>query len=156
MTKALILLGATAALTAALAVPAGSDVPPPPPTEKVVIAPQQTCDDVKLSIYFPAHEAMMSSYALRTISAAGERLEGCAVTEINTNVVSEESHTDEALADLSRARAEAVLQALQTNGIYSPETSTDYTNVSIDPRGAAAPMARRVEVQVKATPGYGL
>lgn len=156
MKTAYIALGASACLAAILAAPATSDVPPPPPSEPAVIPITQACDDVEMSIYFPAHEAMMSSYALRTISAASNRLDGCAITEIKANVISEESHTEEDLARLSEARANAVLQALRSNGIYTADTQTDFSHIKIDAATHTRPMARRVEVSVKAVPSFGL
>jgi outer membrane protein OmpA-like peptidoglycan-associated protein len=156
MKTAYIALGATACLAAILAAPATSDVPPPPPSEPAVIPITKACDNLEMSIYFPAHEAMMSSYALRTISAAGDRLDGCAITEIKADVISEESHTEEDLARLSEARATAVLQALKSNGIDSANTQTDVSHMRIDTATYTRPMARRVEVSVKAVPSFGL
>lgn len=155
MKPAYIALGAAICMTAVLAAPATSDTPAPPPQTKVFTPVSNSCDDVSLSVYFPAHETMMSSYALRTISAAGDRLEGCSVQAINANVVSEEGHTEEALARLSEARADAVIQALNSNGISSPETHREYANVPVDAQSPARPMARRVVVTVKASPAYG-
>lgn len=156
MKNAYIALGAAACLAAILAAPATSDVPPPPPSEPAMIPISKTCENVEISIYFPAHEAMMSSYALRTISAAGDRLDGCAITQIKADVISEESHTEEDLARLSEARANAVLQALVSNGIYAADTQTDFSHMKIDTTTHTRPMARRVEVSVKATPSFGL
>ena len=53
-----------------------------------------------MSVYFSAYESMLSSYSMRAVNAASERLAGCAVTEINAEVVSEEAHDDEDLAAL--------------------------------------------------------
>ena len=147
------LIGATAAL------PAVSDAPKPPPAKPVYIAHKPACEDMKLSIYFPAYETMMSSYSIRALNAATNSLEGCAVTDIDVAVVSEEAHTEAELANLSEARAAAVLEALSARGIYAPRIETNFAQVNANAADAdvqAEPMARRVDVTLDVKPVYGL
>ncbi|KCZ89515.1 hypothetical protein [Hyphomonas johnsonii] len=151
------LAGLTIAATAA-AIPASAEVPPPPPAVKADITPQKACDDISMSVYFPAYESMLSAYSMRAVNAASDRLTGCAVTVIKADVVSEEAHSDPAFATLSEARAEAVLDAFHARGIRAPDISMDVTP-KIDatlPAGTTAPLARRVDIVLTAEPGFGL
>lgn len=147
------LVGALAAL------PAVSEAPKPPPAEPVYIARKPVCEDMKLSIYFPAYETMLSSYSVRALNAATDSLEGCAVIDIDVSVVSEEAHTDAELAQLSEARAAAVLQALSDHGVFAPRIETNFREVNAktaNAEGQAEPMARRVDVSLDVKPVYGL
>jgi outer membrane protein OmpA-like peptidoglycan-associated protein len=110
MKRALITPTIAALATVGLAFTAAADTPVPPPTERVSVEQINTCDDLEVTVYFAAHDAMMSSYSYRTIEAASDQLSECAVTSIEARVISEEAHTDESLAKLSEARANAVLQ----------------------------------------------
>ena len=144
---------------ALVALPAVSDAPKPPPAEPVYIARKPVCEDMKLSIYFPAHETMLSSYSVRALNAATDSLDGCAVTDIDVAVVSEEAHTDSEMAQLSEARAAAVLQALSDRGIYAPRIETSFSQVNANAASAevpAEPMARRVDINLDVKPLYGL
>lgn len=147
------------ALAAAAALPAMSDAPPAPPTKKVYVARKPACEDLNLSIYFSAHESMLSSYSVRTLNAASDLLSGCAVTDIDVSVVSEEAHTDADLSHLSEARAAAVLEALSARGIYAPRIQTSFEQANAAAASAETmkePMARRVDVRLEVKPVYGL
>ena len=151
---------ALAGLTVAAVIqaPAFGQVPPAPPTVPAQITHEKTCEDVTVSVYFPAYETMLSSYSMRAVNAASDRLAGCAVTEINAEVVSEEAHSNEDFAALSEARATAVLDAFSARGIRAPDVHTDITpkvDAAMRMR-AKAPLARRVDVVLTAEPGYGL
>ncbi|MCA8892625.1 MAG: hypothetical protein KDA56_12565 [Hyphomonas sp.] len=144
---------------ALVALPAVSDAPKPPPAEPVYVARKPVCEDMKLSIYFPAYETMLSSYSVRALNAATDSLDGCAVTDIDVAVVSEEAHTDSEMAQLSEARAAAVLQALSDRGIYAPRIETNFSQVNASAASAevpAEPMARRVDINLDVKPLYGL
>ncbi|MEO1965701.1 MULTISPECIES: hypothetical protein [Hyphomonas] len=144
---------------ALVALPAVSDAPKPPPAEPVYVARKPVCEDMKLSIYFPAYETMLSSYSVRALNAATDSLDGCAVTDIDVAVVSEEAHTDSEMAQLSEARAAAVLQALSDRGIYAPRIETNFSQVNANAASAevqAEPMARRVDINLDVKPLYGL
>lgn len=145
-------------VAAVMQAPAFAEVPPAPPTQPADIPHAKSCEDVSMSVYFSAYESMLSSYSMRAVNAASERLAGCAVTEINAEVVSEEAHDDEDLADLSQARAAAVLEAFNARGIQAREVHTDISpkvDVAM-PVGTNAPLARRVDIVLTAQPGYGL
>ena len=147
------LIGMTAAL------PAVSDAPKPPPGKPVYVARKPACEDMKLSIYFPAYETMLSSYSVRALNAATNQLDGCAVTDIDVQVVSEEAHTDADLAKLSEGRAAAVLEALTARGIFAPRIETSFQRVNATAASAETPvepMARRVDVTLDVKPIYGL
>ena len=145
-------------VAAVILVPAFGQVPPAPPTVPAKISHEKPCEDVTMSVYFPAYESMLSSYSMRAVNAASDRLAGCAVTAIKADVVSEEAHSDEDVAALSEARAAAVLDAFNARGIRAREVHTDITP-KVDaamPMSAKALLARRVDVVLTAEPGYGL
>lgn len=158
--RALFAAAGLGLIGAAAALPAVSDAPKPPPAKPVYIAHKPTCDDMKLSVYFPAHETMLSSYSVRTLNAATNQLEGCAVTDIDVSVVSDEARTDSEMAKLSEARADAVLAALSARGVFAPSIKTSYEPVSMADASAAdiptEPMARRVDLTLDVKPVYGL
>ena len=159
MKRALFAAAGLGLIGAAFALPAVSDAPKPPPAKPVYIARKPACEDMKLSIYFPAYETMLSSYSVRALNAATNRLEGCAVTDIDVAVVSEEAHTDAELAKLSEARAAAVLEALSSRGIFAPKIETSFQQVNATAASADAqiePMARRVDITLDVKPIYGL
>lgn len=145
-------------VAALMQMPAFAQVPPPPPTTPATIPVTKSCEDVSLSIYFPAYETMLSSYSMRAVNAASDQLAGCAVTEIKAEVTSEEAHTDEGLSHISEARATAVLNAFSARGIRAGDIETDVTPVTVTttPAGQKATLARRVDVVLTAEPGYGL
>ncbi len=143
----------------ALAFPAQSDAPKPPPSKPVYVAHKPACEDMELSIYFPAYDSMLSSFSARTISAASDSLDGCAVTDIKVDVVSEEALTDETMAHLSEQRAAAVIEALADRGISAQRVKTNYVKINAAAAGAKVmtePMARRVDLKLDVKPGYGL
>tara|TARA_R110000787_G_scaffold4801_8_gene18334 strand:- start:433 stop:921 length:489 start_codon:yes stop_codon:yes gene_type:complete len=145
-------------VAALMQVPAFAQVPPPPPTTPATIPFTKACDDVTLSVYFSAYETMLSSYSMRAVNAASDQLAGCAVTEIKTEVVSEEAHSDEDLTNISQARAAAVLDAFNARGIRASDVRTDITPVIVAtvPVAQKATLARRVDVVLTAEPAYGL
>ena len=141
-------------VAALMQVPAFAQVPPPPPTTPATIPFTKACDDVTLSVYFSAYETMLSSYSMRAVNAASDQLAGCAVTEIKTEVVSEEAHSDEDLTNISQARADA----FNARGIRASDVRTDITPVIVAtvPVAQKATLARRVDVVLTAEPAYGL
>ena len=150
MKRALFAAAGLGLIGVAAALPAVSDAPKAPPA---------VCEDMNLSIYFPAYETMLSSYSVRALNAATDSLEGCAVTDIDVEVVSEEAHTDAELATLSEARAAAVLEALSARGIFAPSVETNFQQVNATAALAETPvepMARRVELKLDVKPVYGL
>lgn len=126
---------------------------PAPPQQKVTYETTPSCDDVQLSVYFSSYDAMLSDYARNSIAAASDQLKGCAITEIDARVTSEEAHTDEDKGNLSEHRAEAVIAAFQADGLEPRTVSYQVTDAT---RDGTSLMARRVEVTVKATQGHGL
>lgn len=130
---------------------------PAPPQSPVNTQVQPICEDVSLSVYFSAYETMLSSYARHALSNAHDTLKNCAITSIEAVAVSEESHNDEAMADLSTTRAIAVIDALAANGIDAPQTEFRIAPVSETHKGQPATiLARRVDVTLHAAPGHGL
>lgn len=145
-------------VAALMQMPAFAQAPPPPPGSPITIAFTKPCENVSLSIYFPAYETMLSSYSLRAVKAASDQLAGCAVTDIKAEVVSEEAHTDEGLTHISEARATAVLNAFSARGIRASDVEADITPATVTraATGKKAMLARRVDVVLTAEPGYGL
>jgi outer membrane protein OmpA-like peptidoglycan-associated protein len=159
MKRALFAIAGLGLMGATLALPAVSDAPKAPPAKPVYVAHKPVCEDMTLSIYFPAYETMLSSYSVRALNAATNSLEGCAVTDIDVSVVSEEAHSDSELAQLSEARAAAVLEALSDRGVFAPRIETSFQQVNATAASAETqvePMARRVDVKLDVKPIYGL
>jgi len=142
----------------ALAFPAMSDAPKAPPTEPANIPFEKSCGDIELSVYFSSQESMLSSYSMRALNSAGDQLAGCAVSGIHASVISADADGSETAAHLSEARAAAVLDALTSRGIRARAVSTDFVPISETTMSddVSLPMARRVDLTVKASTGYGL
>ena len=139
-------------LAIALAMPAFAQTLPAPSAAR-------TCNDMQVSIYFPAYETALSPQSDRVIDAAAEQLKGCQVQAVSVEVLSEEAHTDEDAAALSEARAETVIAALLANGIEPSRFEADMTRVNAAAASAAPmvePMARRVSIAFEVGPGYGV
>ena len=157
MKRARIISGLSIAAIA-LAFPAMSDAPKAPPTEKAYIPHKQACEDVQMSVYFPSQESMLSSYSMRALNSASDQLAGCAISGIEASVVSADAKGSKSAAQLSEARAAIVLDALTARGIRARNVRTDFIPISEAHLSddVALPMARRVDLTVKASPGFGL
>lgn len=142
----------------ALAFPAMSDAPKAPPTKPVHVPHENNCTDMKISVYFSTQESMLSSYSMRALNTAGDQLAGCSVTNIHASVISADAKGADAAANLSEARAAVVLDALSARGIRARNVQTDFVPVADVPlpENTAFPMARRVDLTVRADKGYGL
>lgn len=142
----------------AMVFPAMSNAPKAPPTEVYTPPVQQACQDMTFSVYFPTHEAMLSSYAQRALNTAGDQLAGCTIRDIQARVISADAASDTGAVQLSEARAAIVLDALSSRGIRARTIQTEYVPSAelISVQDTSLPMARRVELSVKAEPGYGL
>ena len=55
-------------------------------------------------------EAVLSSYAVRSLNTAGDRLAGCSISNIEAKVISADSTDTERSTTLSEARAAVVLK----------------------------------------------
>ena len=157
--KTALFAAAGLGLAAAAGLPSKSDTLPAPPTQPAYVAHKPSCDDTKLSIYFPAHESMLSSYAIRALNATGDSLSGCAVTNIDVSVVSSDGAQAADRSRLSQQRASAVLEALADQGISAPRVETNYLPVKAvaeDGPALVEPMAGRVDVSLEVKPVYGL
>ncbi len=142
----------------ALAFPAMSDAPKAPPIEPVHIPYEKTCQDTQITVYFSKQEAVLSSYAARSLNTAGDQLAGCAVSDIRASVISADAPDESAATSLSEARAAVVLEALNARGIHARDIRTSYVpSAEAHPSETRAlPLARRVDLTVSATTGYGL
>lgn len=157
MRRAQILAGFSIAAIA-LAFPAMSDAPKAPPLEPMHVPFVKTCQDTKITVYFSKQESVLSSYAARSLNTAGDQLAGCAVSDIQARVISADASDDSAATSLSEARAAVVLEALNARGIRARDVRTNFVPAAeATPTEALTfPMARRVDLTVKATTGYGL
>lgn len=141
----------TTALTAIiLAAPAIADVPPAPPETPVEVSYEQACEPVSLTIYFGDEAGEITPQALATINAATDQVEGCAVTEIKATAMAADADTGRELLAMSEARADAVLEAFASAGLWAKDVRTDIVlaSDSAQPERAVMPLARRVEVQL--------
>ena len=157
MKRAQLLAGFSIAAIA-LAFPAMSDAPKAPPSEPVRVPYEKTCQDRQITVYFSKYESVLSSYAVRSLNTAGDELAGCAVTDIQTRVVSADAADDSEAANLSEARAAVVLEALNARGIRARDIHTDFVpaHLANPSEDLTVPMARRVDLTVKASTSYGL
>ena len=141
----------------AFAMPALPQVAPAPPLEAAPAA-APVCDNMKLDIYFPAHDADLTPQSASVIEAASDHLKGCYVAAVSLDVLSEEAHTDEGAADLSQARANTVITALIAKGVEPLAFKADFRRVDAAAPGAAPmaePMARRVSVSFEVRNRFG-
>ena len=142
----------------ALAFPAMSDAPKAPPTQAVHIPYEKNCEDMQFTVYFSAHEAALSSYAMRALNTAGDQLAGCSISDIQATVISADAPKPGSAPRLSEERAAIVIDALSARGIRARDIRTDFiqaseANLSDE---MVYPLARRVDLNVKASTGYGL
>ncbi len=142
----------------ALAFPAMSDAPKAPPQQPVAVPYEKACEDMEFTVYFSSQETVLSSYSMRALNTAGDRLAGCAISDIEATVISADATTSGPGARLSEARAALVLDALTARGIRARDVRTDFVPASEAhiSDAMAMPMARRVDLKVKASTGYGL
>ena len=157
MKRAQILSGFSIAAIA-LAFPAMSDAPKAPPLKPVLTPYEKACQDTHITVYFSKQESVLSSYAVRSLNTAGDQLAGCAVSDIRASVVSADASDETAATSLSEARAAVVLEALNARGIRARDIRTDFVSASEADlsEDIVFPLARRVDLTVKASTGYGL
>ncbi len=142
----------------ALAMPALAQMPFAP-LEGAAPAASPACANMRVAVYFPAHDTGLTPQSERVIDEASQQLKGCRVKAVAVNVLSEEAHTDEDAAALSEARATNVMAALFENGIEPDIYKADYSRMDAAAPGAVPmvePMARRVSVEFEVGPGYGV
>ncbi|KCZ51375.1 hypothetical protein HY29_05780 [Hyphomonas beringensis] len=142
----------------ALAFPAMSDAPKAPPMEPVKVPYEKNCEDMQITVYFSNQDAALSSYSMRALNTAGDQLAGCTISDIQATIVSADAASSGPTARLSEDRAAVVLDALTARGIRPQDIRTDFVPVSETQLSdtIALPMARRVDLKVKAKAGYGL
>ena len=80
------------------------------------------------------------------------------MSDIQARVISADASDDSAATSLSEARAAVVLEALNARGIRARDVRTNFVPAAeaAPPEALTSPMARRVDLTVKATTGYGL
>lgn len=140
------------AMTIAVALNGATDLPAPP-TEPAPAVETQTCDNIQMSIYFAAHDSMLSSYSRRAIDMISERLDGCTIKAVDARVSAEEAHTDEALSELSETRVNAVFQALEDSGVEIVASRSDAYPLMYTNRDEANMLFnRRVVLRIEAAP----
>lgn len=157
MRRAQILAGLSIGAIA-LTFPAMSDAPKAPPAEPVHVPFEKSCEDTQITVYFSNQEAVLSSYAVRSLNTAGDQLAGCSISNIQADVISADSAKGQLATSLSEARAAVVLDALNARGIRARDVHTNFVPVSELSASdtASLPMARRVNLTVSASKGYGL
>lgn len=140
----------TALITAVAFLPAMAfaDTPPAPPQSPASAAETVTCDTLDLTLYFQDESAELTDEAKAVIENMGDRLSGCAVTEIDARALSEDGDVS-----LASARAEAVEDAMIHAGIEPAASTTDIVMRRQSGQGAPI-LARRVELTIKAIRAY--
>lgn len=151
-------LAAAATLAAACGLPALAADDTAEPVQ-LAQATNAQCRDMTLAIYFRAFDSTLTPQSEEVIAEAGQQLQGCQITAVSVNVLSEEAHTDEDAALLSEARADSVMESILDHGIDAGAYEADYSRLAVTAPSAkrmAEPMARRVNVAIEVQPRVGV
>ena len=134
-----------------IALPAWAEAPITPSETPVTIAYEQVCGDISLSVYFESNSAELSSMSRLALEASLDQIQAdCAVTEIQTTTLSNDTVSDGDNLTLSQARSESVLESVAAAGVWAANVQSDIVinRVNNRPDTAHTPLARRVEIQI--------
>lgn len=113
-------------------------------------ADSAACEPTDVTLYFADGATDLSEHAEAALEAELERIEHCDVLTIDAYAVSNDASTSTGAVSLSSARAAAALSAVSEAGVLVP---VDMISVSYEPvDGVRAPIARKVEMTLVATP----
>lgn len=104
------------------------------------------CAPLTSTIYFAADQAELSSAAMAALEAQAAIKKGCVISTIQTTATSTDGDSN-----LSELRSAAVVSALSSLGIASPETKTLIGN---KPDGRLIATARQVDILVTTRPAF--
>jgi outer membrane protein OmpA-like peptidoglycan-associated protein len=113
-------------------------------------AGQGRCHDAQLTLYFDTGSDTLTDDGRKLVALSARRLQSCQVKELQLLGLSDPSGSPEANLQLSKRRADTVLDAFVRAGVPAPH----YTLVAkgeqgaVAPNGAVEPVRRRVDVTV--------
>lgn len=110
------------------------------------------CHDTTVSLYFESASDTVSDVGLQIIDATSKHLRGCKVSEIKLLGLSDATGSPSDNLDLSKRRADHVLDAFVRAGLPVPKYTLVAAggNGAVTPQGAVEPLRRRVDVTVSA------
>ncbi|MEM1390490.1 MAG: hypothetical protein AAGG45_05365 [Pseudomonadota bacterium] len=144
MFKLIMMIAIMSGFTAA----ASADVLPKPPSAKYIPAESQSCEPIKMSLYFQNGEAILSSYARRVIDDARSQLEGCQI--IDVDMVAQVSDARNPIEEtvIGQDRLAIVASVLRDQGLLHDDPAS--ARIESAPTEQRLPMTRRVDVTVSA------
>jgi outer membrane protein OmpA-like peptidoglycan-associated protein len=109
------------------------------------------CRDTTVTLYFETGSDAVSDVGGQIIGVTASRLKRCRVTEITLLGLADPSGSPQSNLDLSKRRADHVLDAFVHAGLPVPKYTlvAAGANGAVDAAGAVEPVRRRVDVTVK-------
>ena len=134
---------------AILTTPVWTESPSPPPEIPALASYEPECKPVSISVYFAEDSADITPQARKALETTIDEVDGCVVTKIETTTISEDADANSGLLKLSENRADNVLEAIASTGIWAEEVQSDIVlaRSTNRPDTAARPLARRVEIE---------
>jgi peptidoglycan-associated lipoprotein len=139
---------ATAGLCAALAMAGCSTVRN---ARDRIVKPQARCADLTVQIYFEPDSAEVTSEGRAVLRAAAAQAKPCGVQSVSVLGLADASGAPQASLELSKRRADAVVQALAATGLPAAEFDTAAAGQagSVTAGGDTRPLRRRADVTLK-------
>ena len=108
------------------------------------------CHDTTVSLYFDTGSDAVPDLGLQIVGATAKRLRQCRVREIRLLGLADSSGSPEANLDLSKRRADHVLDAFVSAGLPVPKYTLTAAGDkgAVTAKGAIEPVRRRVDVTV--------
>ena len=130
----------TLLVAAGLTLPALADAPDTQPL----------CEITEFSVYFAPGDAELTPQAEAALSAHAKHITRCTIADIEATAVTLTQADRDGSQDLSAARAETVLMALQAQGIDSPQHGIPvaFSTSFPDEDGFVPPLSRRIDVRI--------
>jgi outer membrane protein OmpA-like peptidoglycan-associated protein len=119
---------------------------------KVQSAVYSPCHPTGLTLYFEPSSDQLTSDGLQIVKVTARRMRGCKVSELRLVGLADPAGTPQDNIELSRRRADHVLDAFVREGVPAPK----YTLIArgdagaLGPGGVVQPVRRRVDVTVVA------
>jgi outer membrane protein OmpA-like peptidoglycan-associated protein len=116
-----------------------------------IVKPQARCADLTVQIYFEPDSAEVSSEGRAVLKAAAARTKPCGIQAVSVLGLADASGAPQASLELSRRRADAVVQALAATGLPAAEFDTSAAGQagSLTAAGDTRPLRRRADVTLR-------
>ena len=117
--------------------------------DAIVAAP--SCQDFSFPIYFETGADRLTTAALQVIDDSSAKVKACQVAQVSVTGLADAEGAAAENMELSRRRATVVGQALSARGYPTPtfDLAAGGEAGATGPRGAAAPMRRVTQVNVR-------